>query len=111
MRPPKAVARVLLNRRVIRSFSADLIARYRNRRKRPRARYPAATYSAWLSHARYRGDRGAGRRESGLRTRLRSRLGHRSQLMEVRNRGATILLVSEDLDELFKARRTDPCHV
>ena len=78
--PAFTVARVFLNRRAMRSFATDLIARYRIKASSPEAAGENAIRRQRAAHGArtraVRGDRGAGRRESVLRTRLRSDLGH-----------------------------------
>jgi hypothetical protein len=53
------------------------------------------------ARARRRG-RGADRRQSLLRPRLRRGREIHAEIMAARNRGAAVLLVSEDLDELLE---------
>ncbi|MEO8009460.1 MAG: ATP-binding cassette domain-containing protein, partial [Betaproteobacteria bacterium] len=108
--PAFTVARVFLNRRAIRSFAADLIARYRIKTPSPEA--PARTLSGGNVQRMALARELSGEIEVliaanpcfGLDFAATSDI--RSQLMQVRNRGAAILLVSEDLDELFELADT-----
>ena len=103
-------AGIFLKRRAIRSHASDLIARYHI--KTPSPESPARTMS------------GGNVQRMALARELSSDIevlvvanpcfgldfaatsDIRSQLMQVRNRGAAILLVSEDLDELFELADT-----
>lgn len=108
--PAFTVARIFLNRRAIRSFAADLIARYRIKTPSPEA--PARTLSGGNVQRMALARELSGEIEVlvaanpcfGLDFAATSDI--RSQLMQVRNRGAAILLVSEDLDELFELADT-----
>ena len=108
--PAFTVARVFLNRRAMRSFAADLIARYRIKAPSPEA--PARTLSGGNVQRMALARELSGEIEVlvaanpcfGLDFAATSDI--RSQLMQVRNRGAAILLVSEDLDELFELADT-----
>ena len=108
--PAFTVARVFLNRRAMRSFAADLIARYSIKASSPEA--PARTLSGGNVQRMALARELSGEIEVlvasnpcfGLDFAATSDI--RSQLMQVRNRGAAILLVSEDLDELFELADT-----
>ena len=104
------VARTFLKRRAMRSFAADLIARYRI--KAPSPDVPARTLSGGNVQRMALARELSGEIDVlvaanpcfGLDFAATSDI--RSQLMQVRNRGAAILLVSEDLDELFELADT-----
>lgn len=108
--PAFTVARVFLNRRAMRSFAADLIARYSIKASSPEAQ--ARTLSGGNVQRMALARELSGEIEVlvasnpcfGLDFAATSDI--RSQLMQVRNRGAAILLVSEDLDELFELADT-----
>ena len=108
--PAFTVARVFLNRRAVRSFASDLIARYRIKAPSPDA--PARTLSGGNVQRMALARELSGEIEVlvaanpcfGLDFAATSDI--RSQLMQVRNQGAAILLVSEDLDELFELADT-----
>jgi simple sugar transport system ATP-binding protein len=108
--PAFTVAGVFLNRRAMRSFATDLIARYRIKASSPEA--PARTLSGGNVQRMALARELSGEIEVlvaanpcfGLDFAATSDI--RSQLMQVRNRGAAILLVSEDLDELFELADT-----
>ena len=108
--PAFTIARVFLNRRAMRSFAADLIASYRIKAPSPEA--PARTLSGGNVQRMALARELSGEIEVlvaanpcfGLDFAATSVI--RSQLMQVRNRGAAILLVSEDLDELFELADT-----
>jgi simple sugar transport system ATP-binding protein len=108
--PAFTVARVFLNGRAMRSFAADLIARYRIKAPSPEA--PARTLSGGNVQRMALARELSGEIDVlvaanpcfGLDFAATSEI--RSQLMQVRNRGAAILLVSEDLDELFELADT-----
>ena len=108
--PAFTVARVFLNRRAMHSFAADLIARYRIKASSPEA--PARTLSGGNVQRMALARELSGEIEVlvaanpcfGLDFAATSDI--RSQLMQMRNRGTAILLVSEDLDELFELADT-----
>jgi ABC-type uncharacterized transport system ATPase subunit len=108
--PAFTVARVFLNRSAMRTFAADLIARYRIKALSPEvaARTLSGGNVQRMALAReLSGDIDvlvAANPCFGLDFAATSDI--RSQLMQVRNRGAAILLVSEDLDELFELADT-----
>jgi len=108
--PGFTVARIFLNRRAIRRFAVDLIARYRIKVPAPEA--PARTLSGGNVQRMALARELSGEIEVlvaanpcfGLDFAATSDI--RSRLMQVRNQGAAILLVSEDLDELFELADT-----
>jgi general nucleoside transport system ATP-binding protein len=108
--PAFTVARMFLNRRAIRRFAVDLIARYRIKVPAPEA--PARTLSGGNVQRMALARELSGEIEVlvaanpcfGLDFAATSDI--RSRLMQVRNQGAAILLVSEDLDELFELADT-----
>jgi ABC-type uncharacterized transport system ATPase subunit len=108
--PAFTVARVFVNRRAMRSFAVDLIARYRIKASSSEA--PARTLSGGNVQRMVLARELSGEIEVlvaanpcfGLDFAATSDI--RSQLMQVRNQGAAILLVSEDLDELFELADT-----
>src|SRR3954471_22073048 len=108
--PAFTVARVFVNRRAVRSFATDLINRYRIKASSPEI--AARTLSGGNVQRMALARELSGEIEVlvaanpcfGLDFAATSDI--RSQLMQVRNRGAAILLVSEDLDELFELADT-----
>jgi len=108
--PAFTVGRMFLNRRAIRRFAVDLIARYRIKVPAPEA--PAKTLSGGNVQRMALARELSGEIEVlvaanpcfGLDFAATSDI--RSRLMQVRNQGAAILLVSEDLDELFELADT-----
>ena len=108
--PAFTVAGVFLSRRAVRNFAIDLIARYRIKASSPDA--PARTLSGGNVQRMALARELSGDIEVliaanpcfGLDFAATSDI--RSQLMAVRNQGAAILLVSEDLDELFELADT-----
>jgi simple sugar transport system ATP-binding protein len=108
--PAFTLARVFLNRRTIRRFAVDLIARYRINVAAPEA--PATTLSGGNAQRMALARELSGEIQVlvaanpcfGLDFAATSDI--RSRLMQVRNRGAAILLVSEDLEELFELADT-----
>jgi simple sugar transport system ATP-binding protein len=108
--PAFTVARVFLNRRAVRSFASDLIARYRIKAPSPDA--PARTLSGGNVQRMALARELSGEIEVLVAANpcfgldFAATADIRSQLMQVRNQGAAILLVSEDLDELFELADT-----
>jgi simple sugar transport system ATP-binding protein len=108
--PGFTVGRGFLNRRAVRSFAIDLIKRYRIKVSSPDAL--ARTLSGGNVQRMALARELSGEIEVliaanpcfGLDFAATSDI--RSQLMQARNKGASILLVSEDLDELFELADT-----
>lgn len=108
--PGFTVGRGFLNRRAVRSFAIDLIKRYRIKVSSPDAL--ARTLSGGNVQRMALARELSGEIEVliaanpcfGLDFAATSDI--RSQLMQARNKGAAILMVSEDLDELFELADT-----